>query len=201
MQWLLGPDYPVVASPRVPPSGWFPEIPSGQDTLGRVLQNEVAFRTATVQPAGPTYSPTLNGISKDAWYASMLYGDFIKFVHQAIEWENILYFLCLYFWGSETIGRDKFLFEHNDPEHERFLRAGYARIVLTVRPGFEEAFTGLVEKGPLGRDPKYFIAPLRKMSRISPGRTTPAFHPLTLDCMRGRCSFQSSGQRGTLCKR
>ena len=37
------------------------------------------------------------------------------------------------------------LFEHSDPEHERFLRAGYARIVLTVRPGFEEDFTNLME--------------------------------------------------------
>jgi len=42
------------------------------------------------------------------------------------------------------------LFKHPDAEHDRFLRAGYARIVLTIRPGFEEDFTRLVETGSLG---------------------------------------------------
>lgn len=146
MQWLLGPNHAVVAAP----GDLF--TPPGQDTLGHVLANEVAFQTATTAPPGPTFSPTLSGVSEDAWYGSVSFGEFVKFIHQAVEWENILYFLYPYFWGSETIGRDKLLFEHSDPEHERFLRAGYARIVLPVRPGFEEDFTKLMESGSLGAD-------------------------------------------------
>jgi len=40
--------------------------------------------------------------------------------------------------------------DYPDPEHQKFLRAGYARVVITVRPGFEEDFTRLVETGSLG---------------------------------------------------
>jgi type II secretion system (T2SS) protein G len=80
----------------------------------------------------------------------MLFGDMVKFVQEAVEWENLLYFLYPYFWGGEAQGRDKMLFEHPDPEHQNFLRAGYCRFVITVRPGFEEDFTQLVETGSLG---------------------------------------------------
>jgi hypothetical protein len=145
-QWLLGPSHAVVAAPGDA------STPPGQDTLVHVLANEVAFQEAMLQPAAPTYSPTLSGVSEDAWYGAVAFGEFVKFVHQAIEWENILYFLYPYFWGSEGVGRDKLLFEHSDPEHERFLRAGYARVVLAVRPGFEEDFTKLMESGSLGED-------------------------------------------------
>jgi hypothetical protein len=148
MQWLLGPDQAVVGSPGDPIN----LIPPGQNTLAQLLANESSFQTVGTAPAGPTYSPTMQGVSEEAWYGSVLFGEFVKFVHEAIEWENILYFLYPYFWGSETIGRDKMLFDHSDPEHERFLRAGYARIVLTVRPGFEEDFTKLMESGSLGKD-------------------------------------------------
>ncbi|MDB6101931.1 MAG: hypothetical protein JWO52_1930 [Gammaproteobacteria bacterium] len=148
MQWLLGPGHPVIASPGG--SGF----PPGPDTLATMLTNEVNFQNGTL-PTAPTFSPTLSGVSEAAWYDSVAFGDFVKFVHQAIEWESILYFLYPYFWGSEGIGRDKLLFEHGDPEHERFLRAGYVRIVLPVRPGFEEDFTGLIEKGSLGKDPTH----------------------------------------------
>ena len=47
--------------------------------------------------------------------------DLKEFIHQAIEWENLLYFLYPYFWGSELIGRDKILFEHELFGHQRFL--------------------------------------------------------------------------------
>jgi hypothetical protein len=145
MQWLLGPNYPVASFPG---DGASP--PPLQKTVSDLLKNERDFQTTTTEPLPPTFSPTFNGVTDAAWYQAILFGEyFVKFVHQAIEWENLLYFLYPYFWGSETVGRDKMLFEHNDPEHERFLRAGYARIVLTVRPGFEEDFTLLMEKGSL----------------------------------------------------
>lgn len=150
MQWLLGPSYPVVASPGDPAST--PPTPPGQETMSKLLANERAFQTAKADPPAPTYSPTFGGVTDGAWYDAILFGEFVKFVHQAIEWENIVYFLYPYFWGSEPVGRDKLLFEHGDPEHERFLRAGYARIVLTVRPGFEEAFTSMIENGSLAGD-------------------------------------------------
>src|SRR5690606_31167671 len=125
MQWLLGPDVAVVADGA-----------KGPTTLGALLNNEVLFQDALVKPAMPSPNPTFSrsntvafgkksiSLSDQQWYGALLFGDLVKFVHQAIEWENLLYFLYPYFWGSEAIGREKMLFEHSDPEHERFLRAG-----------------------------------------------------------------------------
>jgi Type II secretion system (T2SS), protein G len=134
MQWLLGPSHPILTTLDV------------QSTIGKLLTNEDGLMTATKVDASPTFT----GVSDVAWYEALVFGEMVKFIHQAVEWENLLYFLYPYFWGSEDAGRAKLLFEHNDAEHQRFLRAGYARIVLTVRPGFEEDFTRLVETGSLG---------------------------------------------------
>jgi hypothetical protein len=145
MSWLLGPDS------RLKPGGVEPDIigppltPPVQSTVGLLLKNEQDFEFAGTSSVAPTFT----GVGELAAYDAILFGEFVKFMHQAVEWENILYFLYPYFWGSEVVGRDKLLFEHPDPEHERFLRAGYARIVLPIRPGFEEDFTALVETGTL----------------------------------------------------
>ena len=143
MSWLLGPSSKLKAGGLDVP---LPQ-PSNpvQMTVGQMLENEQKFQTDNLN----TFFPTLTGVSELEAYDALLFGEFVKFLHQAVEWENILYFLYPYFWGSEVVGREKLLFEHADPEHERFLRAGYARIVLPVRPGFEEEFTRLVETGTL----------------------------------------------------
>lgn len=125
IQWLVGPDNPVLSTPVV------------EATIKRILVNESMAK------------PTFDGMAHNEWFQSLEFGQFVKFVHEAIEWENLLYFFYPYFWGSQEAASDKLLFEHPDPEHERFLRAGYARVVITVRPGFEKAFTNFVETGSL----------------------------------------------------
>jgi hypothetical protein len=137
MLWLLGPDAPYANAPS-----WI------EATVDQMLKSEIAFQSGTVAPATP--SPTFAGMDGAAWAQAVLFGDMVKFVQQAVEWENLLYFLYPYFWGGEAQGRDKMLFEHPDPEHQNFLRAGYCRVVITVRPGFEADFTRLVETGSLG---------------------------------------------------
>ena len=82
----------------------------------------------------------------------MEFGEFIKYIHNAIEWENMLYFLYPYFWDGPNAERKRFL-DHPDPLHCAFLRAGCARVVLTIRPGFEESFTSLIETGAFGTLP------------------------------------------------
>lgn len=135
MLWLLGPDVKYASAPS-----WV------EATLDKLLKNEIDF-LAGAAPALP--SPTFASIGGSEWSSALLFGDMVKFVHEAVEWENLLYFLYPYFWGGESQGRDKMLFEHPDPEHQNFLRAGYCRVVLTVRPGFEADFTSFVETGSL----------------------------------------------------
>ena len=85
----------------------------------------------------------------------------IQFLHHAIEWENMLYFLYPYFWTDpqKTIGPDPAIsddenpywefkkdLDHPDSTHRTFLKAGAARVVLTIRPGYENTFLAFVNK-------------------------------------------------------
>ncbi len=77
---------------------------------------------------------------KGNWERVLGFGEMIKFLHQAIEWENMLYFTYPYFWDSPKNWNFKLFLDHPDPVHRKFLRSGSARVVLTVRPDFEISF-------------------------------------------------------------
>ena len=81
--------------------------------------------------------------------AFLYHGEMIKFLHHAIEWENILYFLYPYFWTHPTRWEFKKYLNHPDPIHRAFLKAGSARVVLTIRPGFEDAFLAFINTGDM----------------------------------------------------
>lgn len=84
------------------------------------------------------------------WKEVLRHGELIKFLHHAIEWENVLYFLYPYFWSHFDRWELKKYLQHPDPIHRAFLRAGSARVVLTIRPGFERSFLSLIETGSMG---------------------------------------------------
>jgi len=93
------------------------------------------------------YDPTTQTIDPRTWADVLSYGEFIKFLHNAIEWENMVYFLYPYFWSHVQSWELRKYLDHPDPIHKAFLRAGAARVVLTIRPGFEQAFTKLLQLG------------------------------------------------------
>lgn len=93
-----------------------------------------------------------SGLTVEQWAQTMGLGEFIKFMHQAIEWENVLYFVYPYFWDNPRNHALKRFLQHPDSLHQAFLRGGAARVVLTVRPGFELDFTRLFETGSLDDD-------------------------------------------------
>jgi len=79
-------------------------------------------------------------------------GRYIRFFEQAFEWEHIAYYFYPYYWGAKVDWRQAALFDDPDPEFGAFLRAGAARVVFPVRPGFEAAIvyflsTGLIWNG------------------------------------------------------
>jgi len=94
-----------------------------------------------------------NRLTDAEWLDVIEHGEFIKYIHNAIEWENVLYFTYPYFWDDNALWSfKKFLF-HPDATHRTFLRSGAARVVLTIRPGFEASFTSLIESGSFGTLP------------------------------------------------
>lgn len=60
--------------------------------------------------------------------------DVVRFVHEALEWENMTYFLYPYFWRNIPHALE---IEHPDMLRRDFLRAGWARVLVPVRPGYE----------------------------------------------------------------
>jgi len=78
------------------------------------------------------------------------YGEYIKFVHDAIDWERILVLLYPYFWDRPENHYQKLYLDHADGTHKEFLRAGACRVVLAIKPGYEEKLVSLLDKGQLG---------------------------------------------------
>lgn len=83
-------------------------------------------------------------------------GPFERFFEQAFEWERMTYFFYPYFWAAkDTWAQRSLLDDTDDPDFANFLRAGGARVVFPVRPGFEKAVIHYLETGLIwdGGDP------------------------------------------------
>ncbi len=130
--WLFGPSFQLV--PSVFEQLAWPS--SGPPVTGP----DIAFPDPSQIPA--------------AWESVRKYGEFIKFLNNAIEWENVLFFCYPYFWDLIENWPFKRFLVHPDSDHRDFLRAGCARVVVTVRPGFETAFAGLIDYFTLPSHPK-----------------------------------------------
>lgn len=71
----------------------------------------------------------------------------IQFLEQAFEWSNLSYVFYPYFWAGRDGWNELTALSANDPEFERFLRAGSARVILPARPGFDEAVRNWLAHG------------------------------------------------------
>ena len=133
-----------------------------QDALSlRKIEREEVMKGVLRWLFGPNFNfvvpglpPDLYGssgsiISDAVWSNVLAQGELIKFLHQAIEWENMLYFLYPYFWSHTSRWEFKKYLDHPDFMHRVFLKSGSARVVLTIRPGFEKDFVSFLETGTL----------------------------------------------------
>jgi hypothetical protein len=104
------------------------------------IKNGTIFDTAKIPDLG------------DKWAMFRQFEDKIAFINQAVEWENVVSFLYSYFWDvppSWTFIRD---LRHSDATRQAFLRAGAARVVLTVRKGWERRWMYFAETGEIKPD-------------------------------------------------
>ncbi|WP_117590797.1 hypothetical protein [Chryseobacterium sp. Leaf405] len=98
--------------------------------------------------AGSTHGYGLAGLTQGTTftdYETVLSNDldkytaFVKFMEQAFEWENLSYYLYPYYWGNKQNWVELYQSENTDPLFRNFLQSGMARVIATVRPGFEDA--------------------------------------------------------------
>ncbi len=91
------------------------------------------------------------GLDAATWQHVMEYGEYIKFVQNAIDWDHVTVFLYPYFWDSAWNERSKLFLEHPDAVHREFLRAGAARVIIAIQPGYEKDVVSLLDQGQLGK--------------------------------------------------
>lgn len=91
------------------------------------------------------------------------YTSLAKFMEQAFEWTVMDYTFYPYYWANRSHWQEMYLTEETDPLFRNFLQAGMARVIVTVKPGFEDAVqffmtTGKIWNGgevPVIGDPMY----------------------------------------------
>ncbi len=94
-------------------------------------------------PPAPT--PPL-ALPPDPTYVKQ-WGAMVAFFERAFEWDNIMYTFYPYFWGQPSRWEEMILTQDVDPQFEAFLKAGAARVVIPVRPGFEAGLAHFQETG------------------------------------------------------
>jgi hypothetical protein len=89
-------------------------------------------------------------LDASTWQHVMQYGEYIKFVQNAIDWDHVAVFLYPYFWDSAWHEHAKLFLVHPDAVHREFLRAGAARVIIAIKPGYEQDVVSLLDQGQLG---------------------------------------------------
>jgi hypothetical protein len=75
------------------------------------------------------------------------YAALAKFMEQAFEWELMGYQFYPFYWAGKESWQSLYQADVSDPLFRSFLQAGMARVVVTVRPGFEEAVLYYMQTG------------------------------------------------------
>jgi hypothetical protein len=78
---------------------------------------------------------------------NMAEGTYVRFFEQAFEWEHMTWLAYPYFWGRKSEWVSKIAYEDTDPLFNQFLKAGYCRVSVPVRPGFEGAIDHFMTTG------------------------------------------------------
>lgn len=103
-------------------------------------EHPAAYLPTPVTPM-PPYGKLPNPLAVKKW------GAMVAFFERAFEWENLMYTFYPYFWGRPSRWTEMVLTQDADAQFEAFMKAGAARIVVAVRPGFEAALAHYQETG------------------------------------------------------
>lgn len=117
-----------------------------------------------------------------------------KFLEQAFEWTIMDYTFYPYYWANRQQWQEMYVSDSVDPLFRSFLQSGMARVVVTVRPGFEDAVqffleTGIVWNGgqvPVIGDPMYLsiVDEMRQPLGLKQGKAWITRMPTTLTILQ-----------------
>ena len=119
-----------------------------------------------------------------------------KFLEQAFEWSIKDYTFYPYYWAGRDQWQEMYLTENTDTLFRSFLQAGLARVIVTVKPGFEEAIQYFLETGqvwlggetPIIGDPLYMsiVDEIREPTGIAQGNYWITRIPTTLTILQAK---------------
>jgi hypothetical protein len=92
---------------------------------------------------------TANGLPQLDVAEATVEGSYVRFFEQAFEWEEITWVTYPYFWGRKNQWSERLGYEDPDPLFNQFLKAGYCRVSVPARPGFEGAIDHFMSFGEL----------------------------------------------------
>ncbi len=75
------------------------------------------------------------------------YANLVKFMEQAFEWGLMSYNFYPFYWGNRNDWTDLYQYDCNDPLFRSFMQSGIARVVVTVKPGFEKTVLQFMATG------------------------------------------------------
>ena len=90
-----------------------------------------------------------NGLPQIDLYQNEAEGPYVRFFEQSFEWENMTWITYPYYWGRKSKWEERITFEDVDPLFNDFLKAGYCRVNVPSRPGFEGAIDHFMTYGEL----------------------------------------------------
>ncbi len=70
-------------------------------------------------------------------------------MEQVFEWNLMSYNFYPFYWGNRDDWSSLYQFETNDPVFRSFMQAGMARVIVTVKPGFEDAIMHYMKFGQI----------------------------------------------------
>lgn len=76
-------------------------------------------------------------------------GSYVRFFEQAFEWEHLTWVTYPYFWGRKSEWEERIAYDDPDPLFTQFLKAGYCRVSVPARLGFEGAIDHFMSYGEL----------------------------------------------------
>jgi len=124
------------------------------------------------------------------------YAALVKFMEQAFEWTIMDYTFYPYYWADRANWQEMYITESVDPLFRNFLQAGMGRVIVTVKPGFEDAVqffmnTGKIWNGgevPVIGDPMYLsiVDELREPAGKPQGKAWITRIPTTLNILQAK---------------
>ncbi len=79
-------------------------------------------------------------------------GPFVRFFEQSFEWHNMIYNFYPYFWGRKENWVKQQHINDVDFQFEQFLKAGYAKVEVPIRRGFEKEVFEKIQIAQMGKN-------------------------------------------------